>query len=171
MIALLVSVWGCGGGSEKETTAAEDSTATVAPKDTSIEGQIEAMMNETIDRARYSDPSAFWENELEYLHERETYDKYIKRGQIPWAISVAETTMHVDVDSVTAFDHDSALVIVTAHFKGPLGKESQLTTPLTVYYQDGRWIKPTVSVIEQQVSYDSLRNEAIKAAEREAGKG
>ncbi len=170
-LGVLVGVWGCGGGSKNETSTAEDTTATAAPKDTTTRGRIEAMLNETIDRTRYKDPSSLWENKLEYLHDRETYDDYVKRGQIPWAISIADTTMHIDVDSVTTYDHDSALVIVTAHFKGYTGKVSQLSMPLTVYYQDGRWIKPTVSVIEQQVSFDSIRNEAIKAAEREAGKG
>ncbi len=168
LLALALFLWGCGGGGSKSESEPADTTVAAAPPDTSIEAVISRMLNRAIERAHYGDVSGLWENELEYLHERETYDFYASRGQVEWAASTADTVQHIDVDSVTVFDHDSALVDATVHFKGPSGQETTLKQPMILYWQDGHWIKPTISVIQQQIAFDSIRNEAIKAAEEEA---
>ena len=167
LLGLLMAVWGCGGGSDTDTGSTD--TTAAAPPDTSVEGIVSTMLNDAVERAGYGDVSGLWDNEFNYLHEQETYDFYVKRGQVTWAGSTADTVQRIEVLSVTPFDQDSALVGVVVHFKGPSGKETELDQDLVIYRQDGRWIKPTISAIALQVNYDSIRNEAIRAAEREAG--
>jgi len=159
VLGALLFIWGCGNDADPPADPVESDSLT-------IEKEIEAVLNTPLDRLRLGDKSGLWENEFEYLHDRETFDRYVTRGEISYAN--ADTLSYVEVTSVVRFPTDSALAGVVVHFEGPTGMKSTIEDQVIVYSQDGRWIKPTVSVIRQQLMYDSLRNEAIKAAERES---
>jgi hypothetical protein len=80
----------------------------------------------------------------------------------------ADTITFVEVRHVNFFDHDSAIVDVTVHFEGITGKKSFHRDKIVVYYHNGRWIKPTVSVIDLQLNYDNMIRVADSAAAAEA---
>ena len=162
VLGALLFIWGCGNDDGRPADTADP----VESDSLTIEKEIEAVLNTSLDRVRLGDKSGLWENEFEYLRERETFDKYVTRGEISYAN--ADTLSYVEVTSVVRYPTDSALVGVVVHCEVPTGRKSTLDDDVIVYFHNGRWIKPTVSVISQQVMYDSIRNEAIKAAEREA---
>jgi hypothetical protein len=128
---------------------------------------INAMMNEAMERLRLGDKSYLFDLEFEYLQDDITYDDYLNMAQIKWAS--ADTITHVEIRDVELFDHDSALVDVTLHFEGVTGKKSYHRDKTVVYYHRGRWIKPTVSVIDMQAAYDEKIRVADSAAKAEAG--
>ena len=124
------------------------------------------MLNETITRLRYGDKSGLYDNEFEYAQDETTFDKYLGMTQI--RIAQADTITSVEVRHVDFYDRDSAFVDVTVHFEGPTGQKSYYRDKIVVYYHRGRWIKPTVSVIDLQVHYDDMIRVADSAAEAEA---
>ena len=151
--------WGCGGGDKTDTRLADVDTA-------SIEKKFERQINYVMERLRYDDKSAMWENEFEYLHAEMTFDDYLTRKVIAYA--AADSVDHVEVKNVDEFK-DSALARVVVHFKGLSGRESAISDTIVMYHHDGRWLKPTYSTSSKQLAFDSVRQAAIKAAEREAG--
>lgn len=124
--------------------------------------RIEANLNDALTRLRLGDKSGLWENEFDYLLDKETFDFYLSRRELEY--SQADTLMQLDVNDVRLFMPDSAMAFVTIHFEGPTGMKTLLDDSVKVYYHNERWIKPTVSVISQQVSYDSLIHLADSAA-------
>lgn len=150
--------WGCNSDKPDTDTAAVDTL--------SIEKQLERQINLVMERLKYDDKSAMWENEFEYLHEELTFDEYLQTRGVSQA--AADSLSHVEVTSVQEFK-DSAIARVVVHFKGFSGRESAVNDTITLYYHDGRWIKPTMSTWSRQMSFDSLRQAAIDQAEREAG--
>ncbi len=154
-----VLTWGCGGDEKPDTRSADADTA-------SIEGQIERQINIVMERLKYDDKSAMWENEFEYLHEELTFDDYLKKKAVSHA--AADSLSRVEVTSVQELK-DSAIVRVVVHFKGLSGRESAVNDTITMYRHDGRWIKPTFSTFARQMAFDSLRQVAIDQAEKEAG--
>lgn len=176
-VALLFGIFltGCGGddtGTEKAVDkggSAASTTDTLRQYDTTtVEGAIAKSLNDAMDRLRYDDKSGLWENEFSYLHDGEDFDFYMRRRQIFNAR--ADSITFLEVRSVEEIEGDSARVDVRVHFLGPSGTPTHLDDEIIVYRHNERWIKPTVSVYEQQAMYDSIRQEAIDAARREAEK-
>ncbi len=153
---------------EDTSQGTADSTAIIADSGSSADERLIAeMINEAMIRLRYKDKSVLYDNEFEYLRDDVTYDEYLKMDQIRWA--QADSITYVEVRNVDFFDADSALVDVTVNFEGPTGHKSYHRDRITVYHHQGRWIKPTVSVIDMQLDYEHKIHVADSAAAAEAG--
>ena len=163
LIAVVVGLAGCGGGEEAETPSQAEGAA-----DDSLpfDKQIEAHLNRTIDRLRYGDRSGLWEDEFEYIHQDWTFSQYLDNRNVRFAN--ADSLKFIEVRKVERYDMDSAVAKVTFHFEGPTGKINYVDQVFSLYYHNGRWIKPTISSYTQQAAIDSVREEAIKAAQEEA---
>lgn len=158
----------CGKKSDSSNAGQDATVASNAKGELSEEEVIEEMFNEVLTRLRYGDKSGLYENEFEYAQDETSFEEYLGMGQIRFA--QADTITFVEVRHVNFFDHDSAIVDVTVHFEGPTGKKSYFRDKVVVYYHRGRWIKPTVSVIDLQVNYDNMIRVADSVAKAEAEK-
>ena len=158
-----------GSCSKKSDSSDAGQDATIASNvkgELSEEEIIEEMLNEVLIRLRYGDKSGLYENEFEYAQDETSFEEYLGMGQI--RVAQADTITFVEVRHVNFFDHDSAIVDVTVHFEGPTGKKSFFRDKVVVYYHKGRWIKPTVSVIDLQANYDNMIRVADSVAAAEA---
>jgi len=156
----------CGKKSDSGTTGQDTTTVSNVQGEPSGEEVIAEMLNDVITRLHYGDKSGLYENEFEYFTDEYNFDDYLKMDQTRYA--QADTITFVEVRNVEFFDKDSALVAVTVHFEGPTGKKSYFRDKIVVYYHKGRWIKPTVSVIDQQLIYEDKIKVADSAAAAEA---
>ncbi len=148
----------------------QDSTLIAGEIDEASEKEIIGrMLKETITRLKYGDKLALYENEFEYFTDEVNFDDYLEKGEIKWA--QADTITFLEIKNVELFDRDSAIVNLTVHFEGPTGKKSYLDDKVVVYYHRGRWIKPTVTVIDRQLDYEEKIRVADSAAAAEAGEG
>ena len=150
------------GKSGADTVVATTDSSGRAPDIVAIEQQL----NDVLTRLRYGDKSGLYENEFDYFTDETTFDKYLEMGQIRWAN--ADTLAFLEVRDIEYFDHDSALVKVTVHFENATGHKSFLDDKIILYYHNGRWIKPTVTVIDLQVDYEEKIRVADSAAAAEA---
>lgn len=170
LMLISVGVWFFGSCGKKSGSgdAGQDATvASNAKSDLSEEDVIEEMLNEAITRLKYGDKSALYENEFEYYTDEINFDEYLETGQMRYA--QADTITFVEVRYVEFFDHDSAIVDVTVHFEGPTGQKSYFDDRIVVYYHKGRWIKPTITVVDHQLDYEEKIRVADSAAAAEAG--
>ena len=167
LISTGIGFFGSCGKKNDSGNAGQDTTvASNAKGELSEEKNIEEMINEVLTRLRYGDKSGLYENEFEYAQDETSFEEYLGMGQIRFA--QADTITLVEVRHVNFFDHDSAIVDVTVHFEGPTDKKSFFRDKVVVYYHKGRWIKPTVSVIDLQVNYDNMIRVADSVAAAEA---
>ncbi len=154
--------------SKTENNSNSDTTAVADTSAQTEDDQIEALMNEAMDRLRYKDKSFLYENEFAYYREKYTFAYYLNEVKIKSA--QADTLEHVNVVSVTYYGTDSARADVEVHFKGPSGNKTILREPNAMLYRrDGHWIKPTVSNSLAQRQYEEIRENAEKAAKSESG--
>ncbi|UCC44479.1 MAG: hypothetical protein JSU65_00690 [Candidatus Zixiibacteriota bacterium] len=123
------------------------------------------MFTEASTRWHYGDKAALYDIEFEYLQEKNTFDEYLEFGQIQHL--EADTLVQMVVRSVEFFGQDSAMAVVDAIFVGPTGDTTVFPDRYKVYYHRGRWIFPSVSVIEQQLQWEELRRVADSAAAAE----
>ena len=156
----------CGKKSDSGDAGQDATVVSNAKGEPSEEKIIEETINEVLTRLRYGDKSGLYENEFEYSNDETNFDEYLGMGQI--RVAQADSIAFIEVRHVKFFDHDSAIVNVTVHFEGPTGKKSYLRDKIVIYYHKGRWIKPTVSVIDHQVNYDNMIRVADSAAAAEA---
>lgn len=162
VILCLVLAAACGKQGETPDTSAGGAGETASLTEEEIIGEV---LNEAIIRLKYGDKTGLYENEFEYMKDEYTYDDYLRMAQIRWA--EADSITFVEVRRIEFFDRDSAQVDVTVHFEGPTGQKSYVRDKVVVYYHQGRWIKPTVSVIDQQLYYDEKIRVADSAAAAE----
>lgn len=127
--------------------------------------EISQMMNEGMTRLHYGDKSGLYELEFDYYTDEVNFDDYLKTGQMKYA--EADTLTHLDVLGVELFKPDSALVDLRINFLGPTGKSTSVEETVTVYFHRGRWIRPTISIFDNQYKYDDLIRQAEEAAEME----
>ena len=156
----------CGKKSGSGDTGQDAAIASNAEGVLSEEKVIEEMLNEAITRLRYGDKSGLYENEFDYATDEIGFDEYLAKGEIRYA--QADSITFIEVRHVKFFDHDSARVDVTVHFEGPTGKKSYLRDKIVIYHHKGRWIKPTVSIIDLQLDYEEKIRVADSAAAAEA---
>lgn len=153
-------------GCSSEKEAENDNSAQTSTSAMTKDDQIEAIMNEAMDRLRYKDKSFIYENEFRYYRDKFTFDDYLKERRI--ASAQADTLEFIDVLNVTYFGEDSAKADVEVHFKGPSGKETiRPEKGVTLYWHEGKWIKPTVSNVIAQKEYDDIIEKAKSASESE----
>lgn len=173
-VFLLLLIVGC---SDKDSAKTEDdSSATETAASTeaqpkkellTFEDSLEVLLSDPWLRAKYNDNSGFYDQEFSYLTDDVPLDKYITYGQITFDYGM--TVDSLKVTDVQRFpENDSALVEVEVTLTDKkTGQVQMLPQVLTVYYSNGRWIKPTVGVIRMQKEYEDKIREAIEAAEAE----
>ena len=134
---------------------------------------IQAVLDETIERFKYFDKSALYEMELEYYKDQTTYGEYLEEDGI----------RHFNPDSVARIvaqdlefrGPDTAAVDVQVVFVGPTGDSSFAQDTYTFLKRDGQWIKPTITsnyaAIREQQRYEELIRQADSAAKAEAEEG
>ena len=163
---------GCSSDSSKENSettvetetqqAVVDSTITHKPLVT-VKDTIEASLFEAMERLRYYDNSGLYENEFAYLTDETSFDAYLKFGQITY--HPPGDVIALAVDSLQMYAHDSASVWISITLEFQDGTTEDMTAQnLIVYYHNDKWIKPTVSVIKNQVEYDDLIRQAEEAS-------
>ncbi|MFZ5979608.1 MAG: hypothetical protein ACOYVF_03155 [Candidatus Zixiibacteriota bacterium] len=113
---------------------------------------IEAMLDEMMWRFKYRDKAALYENELEFLRAEYTFDEYRKHNTIRWA--QADSVYSFKILDISFFDRDSAKVHDEVVLKGA-GKDSVVySNEYMVYYNQGRWVKPTLGSYAGQIEYE-----------------
>ena len=135
-------------GKDSETTA---STGGVAFEDPDKQA-ISEMLIETIERFRYNDKGGFYDNELPFLREKLTFDEYLHNDFISEA--KADSVVSFEILEINLFKPDSARIKDRVTFVGTLGDTHFLNNEYTVYYQGGRWIKPTISFLNGKIYPD-----------------
>jgi len=147
----LVVFSGCGGDS------GGDSAAVKSTQETDRE-EIEAMLDEMMWRFKYRDKAALYENELEFLREEYTFDAYRKHNTIRFA--QADSVSSFKILDISFFDRDSAKVHDEVVLKGA-GKDSVVyDNEYMVYYNQGRWRKPTIGFYGGQLKYEKEKAES-----------
>ncbi len=87
---------------------------------------IHAMVDEVLTRLSYGDKAGLYENEFRYLREQETFDDYLKHGEVTWANT--DSILYVEITDILFFDHDSAMVEALFHMiAGGEGKASPMS--------------------------------------------
>lgn len=168
IIGLLLLVWGC---SDKNNETKQDEPEQIVdakPKREllTFEDTLEVLLNDPWKRARYDDNSGFYENEFSYLTDEVPLDDYITYGQITHDYGM--TVESLKVIEAEKLPGDSALVDVSVTLRNnATGQIKDLDQIITVYYSNGHWIKPTVSVVKLQQEYEDKIQKAIEAAEEE----
>ncbi len=130
-----------------------------------FEDTLEHILNEPWKRALYDDQSGFYESEFSYLTDETNFDEYLKYQQVTYEYPF--DVMNIEVIDANRAGGDSAFVAVKVSLVSSQGVEQEVEETLVVYYTDGRWIKPTVSVIKQQGWYEDRIRQAIEDAEDE----
>lgn len=169
---LLAFAIGCS-KNEKGKTPPATSTAPQSPAssklvlrpDASLKDTIEYNINKTFTLLKHGDKSGLFENEFSYITDGKTFDEYLKYGEVSSA--KVESLTVVDVLEIEQFDTDSLKASVQVNFLGPSGKPSFIKDRITLYQQDGRWIKPIVGRLKGQLDYLERMHEADSAAEAE----
>ncbi len=171
ILALLVFV-SCSGNKEsaKPDTKPENanpvsykSRLAKIPENGTLEDTLSFWINEAMERLKYGDKTAFYENELQYYTDEHTLDEYLR---IPEIKRVQNDSLdHVDVLGLIRFPKDSVFVDVMVYFNGKKGPR-ELRDTIPMYYHNGRWRRAYVSRFGFQVEYDQL----IEQAKKDAGK-
>ena len=172
---LLIIIAGC--SSEKESgtddkptgvTQSEraDSKYYIPPDElNTVEDTIEYVLNAAMIRDRYKDNSGLYENEFAYLTDETSYDEYLKFGQISY--ERIDWVNKIVVNYMELHEHDSATANVKVFLEYTNGDTTSIEDDIVIYFSDGRWIKPTVSVIKNQLEYEALIRAAEEASQWE----
>ncbi len=128
-----------------------------------VQDTIQASLWEAMERLLYFDNSGLYENEFSYYTDEHSFDKYLTYAQITY--HAPGEVISLEVDSLEMFAHDSALAWVTIELKFAEDKIQEMTEQrLIVYYHNDKWIKPTISVIKNQLEYEDLIRQAEEAS-------
>lgn len=133
----------------------------LTPEEQGIANQL----NEALQRLKYDDKSGLYELEFSYYTDENSYDEYIKRGEIVYA--QMDSIHHLNVFDFIFYDDDSADVNIEYVFNSSAGGHSTVKDMFRLYKSHDRWVKPTVTRILHQLEYDYKIEKAIKAAEEE----
>jgi len=145
VIVIVYSFTGCGGNSGDDSAALSD----IEQADRE---EIAAMLEEMAMRFKYRDKAVLYENELEFLRERFTFEKYLKNNTIRGA--QADSVHSIKVIDITFFDRDSARVKDEIVLKGSGSETKIINNEYTVYHHQGRWTKPTIGFYSGQIKYE-----------------
>ena len=157
--AMLWSFAGCGGTDDSSSVQKTDATY---EKDRQ---EIKNRLEETAKRWRYGDKAVLYEQEFEYYQIDYTYDDYLEVERVKRMES--DTVDNFVVRNIDFFDHDSAHVDVNVVFVGVLEDTTILPQTWTMYYHQGRWIRPSMSTYAAQQVFEEVRRKADSAAEAE----
>ena len=133
----------------------EPAPAVVFEDPVTVTDTIEYVLNEAMTRLHYKDKTGLYENEFEYYRVQNDFDKYLTTRQMEFA--QADTLTNLEVIEAKLYEHDSASVDLYIHYEGPTGVHHQDRDTILVYYHNGRWIKPTVSKLKDQLEYEKAQ--------------
>lgn len=119
--------------------------------------EIADALEDPLVRLAYGDKSGLWENEYEYLHEQETFDDYIKHGEISWAN--VDSLLRLEITDIIFFD-DSLALEVNFVFLDANGNDKSSPAQLFLYRHHDRWIKPYMTSLWRQQEYEKLVRQA-----------
>ncbi len=165
LIAITAMLFGCGGDETAEVVedAAVVEQSTDAP--VTVADTIELALNKALRMVKYGDKSGLYDNEFAYLKDMMGYAEYLKLGEVRYSEADSVTWVDVlNVDLMSGGEYDSAWIDVMVNFEGPTGAVNSLEDRIIVYRHQGNWIKPTASVILQQMDYDRRIRGADSAA-------
>ncbi|MCB2230719.1 hypothetical protein KQH82_08380 [bacterium] len=180
LVALLSLAVGCGSDSSESAADRADSQPAesgegrlqFSGEHAEEKAQMQALVDEIIERFKYHDKAPLWENEFSYLHDRATFDEYLEYDHIKHFNP--DSVDHIDLDSFE-FHGDTCYTWVTVYFEGPTGKVSTDHDVYPFYFHKGRWIRPTFtsnpSGIREQQEYERIMYQADSAAKAEAEEG
>ena len=142
-------LFGCSGqddsrAAKTETAAVDDVTQGDPDKE-----EIKEMLVETIERLRYGDKGGLYDNEFDFVKEKFTFDEYLKHKYIKTA--TGDSVASFEVLSIKLLEGDSARVRDRVLFVGVKGDTNVLHNEYSVYYENGRWIKPTIGFKSGQI--------------------
>lgn len=169
VITLMAFLAGCGGSGDKAdepATATQEKLSFSKWEPGTLEAEIEIVLNETVDRMRYGDKSGLYDMEFDYLRDAETFDDYLKRGEVRWAN--ADSMDYIEVLRVTPFGDDSVSTDVLIHMTKSNGTKLAFDEHFLLYHIYDYWNKPFVSRIEDEIKYQNLIRDAEQAAREEA---
>lgn len=144
---------------QAEKTETAETNLTQAEADSAA---IQATLTEIITRWRYGDKSALYEQEFDYFRLENSYDKYLEFDDVKKMN--ADSAYAFNVKGVKFFDRDSAAVDVEVVFKGATGNLSYDYDTYRMYYNNGRWVRPSFSVPQFQREFEEARRIADSAA-------
>lgn len=124
--------------------------------------EIETSLAEIAGRWRYGDKAVLYENEFEYLQSEHTYDAYLEIARIKRMES--DTVVAFQVKDVKFFDRDSAKATIDVVFVGPSLDTTRMPQLWTLFYHQDKWIRPTLSTLENQLVFEERRRKADSAA-------
>ncbi len=124
--------------------------------------EIETSLAEIAGRWRYGDKAVLYEHEFEYFQSEHTYDGYLEIARVKRMES--DTVVDFRVKDVKFFDRDSVSVAVDVVFVGPSSDTTRLPQTWTMFYHRDRWIRPTLSTIQNQFEFEERRRQADSAA-------
>lgn len=157
ILVLVLCIAGCSSESDSESQAPQGLEADRL--------EITATLEETAVRWRYGDKAILYEQEFEYVRDEKNYDEYLEVDRIKRMES--DTVVAFAVKDIQFFDRDSAYVKVDVVFVGLTGDTTRLPQNWTMYYHQGRWIKPTLSGVKGQLEFEDRVRRADSAAAAE----
>lgn len=170
MSVLSVYCYGCSSDetdNKKMTQKPKEEIAIANPYNLNEEElDIQDLLNEALIRLRYGDKTGLYNLEFEYFLDEYSFDDYLKRGEIQYA--VMDSINHVEVKGCK-FYPESVIVSIDWVFDSPTGKNSYHADKLKLFKQGDVWKKPTSSSYPHQLEYERIIREADSAAAADEG--
>lgn len=150
LILLITGVlFGCSGQSDNKTDKPETATVDDLTQGDPDKQAIKDMLEEAIERLRYGDKGGLYDNEFDFVKEKYTFDEYLQHLYIKTATGDSVTSF--DILDIKLLDGDSARVRDRVVFVGVQGDTSVMHNEYSVYYENDRWIKPTIGFKTGQI--------------------
>lgn len=132
--------------------------------------EIEASMTEALIRWSYRDKAALYDNELEYIQDRWTLEEYLDQTRI-MAANGADSIVGFYCTGGVFYNRDSVIIDDVIVFIGLNGNQIDFVNKDKLYYRRGRWIRPTLGKMWEQLDYERLIRQADSAAAAEEEEG
>jgi len=158
-LSLILMAIGCG-NKEGEKTSSDTGQSNQDAK-----AQIQASMDEMIDRLKEGDKTVLYESEFTYYRDEVPLSDYMELYRVknyPY-----DSLSHVVIDSIDLMD-DSALVYLRLFYNTPNAELQGHPYSTKFYYSEGRWTKPYMSLWPNEVEYQErikAYQEAVKQEE------
>jgi len=158
---LLALVVGC---SSEQTDQAEPGDANLTQREADSIA-IQNTLTEVITRWRHGDKSALYDQEFDYFKFEFSYDDFLELDNVKKMN--ADSAYGFNVQGIKFFDRDSAAVDVEVVFKGLTDSLTFDYDTYTMYYTNGRWVRPSFSAPQYQKEFEEARRIADSAAAAE----
>ena len=135
--------------------------------------EIQAVWDELLARVHEDDFGVLYDNEFPYLRDKYTYDDYLNFDQM--RSFDFDTVKEINIVEFTFLGEDTCEIMLEAVFRNAPPGQDRARNKARMYYQDGHWIKPTISGIanglQLQRQFERTIFEAESAAAAEAEEG